>query len=203
MFDHDAPFDEAGLAVLADSVVGFEDVLAAVHEDTGRFTNLDRLVKRIEQQDAALEKRLAEEPPQMAMTQDIAAAPPAPPPPAPPPPPEAPPRLSLESLMPGRGSAVAPERDLHGVLPKAPPASRYRGQAAVPRIDGGACASRRQELHRGDRRRAATTMIRKSLRSSAKKRPSFSKPPTRRLAHCKPSVAAATRSPNFSACFTR
>ena len=32
MFDHDAPFDEAGLAVLADCVVGFEDVLAAVHE---------------------------------------------------------------------------------------------------------------------------------------------------------------------------
>ena len=128
MFDHDAPFDEAGLAVLADSVVGFEDVLAAVHDDTGRFTNLDRLVKRIEQQDAALEKRLAEEPPQMAMTQDIAAAPPAPPPPAPPPPPEAPPRLSLESLIPGRGSAVAPERDLHGLLPKAPPSSGIEGK---------------------------------------------------------------------------
>jgi len=120
MFDNDAPFDEAGLAVLADSVVGFEDVIAAVHENTGHFTNLDRLVKRIEQQDAALEKRLAEEPPQLAMTQDVAAAPPAPPPPAEPPAPEAPPRLSIESLIPGRGAAVAPERDVHGVLPKVP-----------------------------------------------------------------------------------
>ena len=128
MFDHDAPFDEAGLAVLADSVVGFEDVIAAVHEDTGHFTNLDRLVKRIEQQDAALEKRLAEEPPQMAVTQDIVAAPPAPPPPAEPPAPEAPPRLSLDSLLAGRDAAVAPERDVHGVLPKVPPATGIEGR---------------------------------------------------------------------------
>jgi chemosensory pili system protein ChpA (sensor histidine kinase/response regulator) len=120
MFDHDVPFDEAGLAVLADSVVGFEDVLAAVHEDTGRFTNLDRLVKRIEQQDVALERRLAEEPPQMGLSQEIVLeAPPEPPPPEPAAP-AAPPRLSLESLIPGRGNAVAPERDLHGVLPKIP-----------------------------------------------------------------------------------
>jgi chemosensory pili system protein ChpA (sensor histidine kinase/response regulator) len=128
MFDHDAPFDEAGLAVLADCVVGFEDVIAAVHENTGHFTNLDRLVNRIEQQDAALEKRLAEEPPQMAMTQDIAAAPPAPPPPVEPPAPAAPPRLSLESLIPGRGAAVAPERDVHGVLPKIPSSSGIEGK---------------------------------------------------------------------------
>ncbi len=33
MFDHDSCFDEAGLAVLADCVVGFEDILTAVHED--------------------------------------------------------------------------------------------------------------------------------------------------------------------------
>ena len=128
MFDNDAPFDEAGLAVLADSVVGFEDVLAAVHEDTSHFTNIDRLVKRIEQQDAALEKRLAEEPPQMAVTQDIVAAPPAPPPPAEPPAPQAPPRLSLDSLLPGRDAAVSPERDLYGVLPKVPPATGIEGK---------------------------------------------------------------------------
>ncbi len=79
MFDHVATFDETGLAVLADCVVCFEDVLAAVHENTGRFTNLERLVKRIEQQDAALEKRLAEEPPQMAVSQEVAPAPPPPP----------------------------------------------------------------------------------------------------------------------------
>jgi chemosensory pili system protein ChpA (sensor histidine kinase/response regulator) len=120
MFDHDAPFDEAGLAVLADSVVGFEDVLAAVHEDTGRFTNLDRLVKRIEQQDAALEKRLAEEPPQMALSQEIPPEAPPVPPPVAPAAPIPPPRLSLESLLPGRGTSVAPERDVHGVLPKVP-----------------------------------------------------------------------------------
>jgi len=128
MFDHDAPFDEAGLAVLADSVVGFEEVIAAVHEDTGRFTNLDRLVKRIEQQDAALEKRLAEEPPQMAVSQQVAPEPPPAPPPAEPAAPPPPPRLSLESLLPGRGALVAPERDVHGVLPKVPVAAGTEGR---------------------------------------------------------------------------
>jgi chemosensory pili system protein ChpA (sensor histidine kinase/response regulator) len=128
MFDHNAPFDDAGLAVLADCVVGFEDVLAAVHEDTAHFTNLDRLVKRVEQQDAALEKRLAEEPPQLAVSQQIAPAPPAPPPPAAPPPPEAPPRLSLDSLLPGRATAVTPARDVHGVLPKVRPATGIEGR---------------------------------------------------------------------------
>jgi chemosensory pili system protein ChpA (sensor histidine kinase/response regulator) len=127
MFDHNAPFDDAGLAVLADCVVGFEDVLAAVHENTGHFTNLDRLVKRIEQQDAALEKRLAEEPPQLAVSQQVAPAPPEPPPMAPPPP-EAPPRLSLDSLLPGRANAVTPERDVHGVLPRVPPATGIEGR---------------------------------------------------------------------------
>jgi len=126
MFDHGASFDDAGLSVLADCVVGFEDVLAAVHEDTGRFTNLARLVKRIEQQDAALEKRLAEEPPQMAVSQEIAPAP-APPPPPVVPPPEAPPRISLDTLLPGR-SSVAPERDVHGVLPKSPPTTGIEGR---------------------------------------------------------------------------
>ncbi|HEX9706723.1 MAG TPA: Hpt domain-containing protein, partial [Steroidobacteraceae bacterium] len=128
MFDHDAPFDEAGLAVLADSVVGFEDVLAAVHEDTGRFTNLDRLVKRIEQQDATLERRLAEEPPQMAVSQEIEREAPPEPPPAEPAAPAAPPRLSLESLLPGRDAAVAPERDVRGVLPKIPVPSGTEGR---------------------------------------------------------------------------
>jgi len=126
MFDHDRPFDEAGLAVLADCVVGFEDVLAAVHEDTGHFTNLERLVKRVEQQDLALEKRLAEEPPQMAVSQEIAPAPPPPPPPVAPPP-EAPPRLSLDALLAGH-SAVAPERDVHGLLPKPPAATGIEGR---------------------------------------------------------------------------
>ena len=126
MFDHDRPFDEAGLAVLADCVVGFEDVLAAVHEDTGHFTNLERLVKRVEQQDSALEKRLAEEPPQMAVSQEIAPAPPPPPPPVAPPP-EAPPRLSLDALLAGQ-PAVAPERDVHGLLPKPPTATGIEGR---------------------------------------------------------------------------
>jgi len=120
MFDNDSPFDEAGLAVLADSVVGFEDVIAAVHEDTGHFTNLDRLVRRIEQQDAELERRLAEEPPQMGVSQEIVIEAPEEPPSAEPALPAAPPRLSLESLLPGRGAAVAPERDVHGLLPKIP-----------------------------------------------------------------------------------
>ncbi|MGQ0383289.1 MAG: Hpt domain-containing protein [Gammaproteobacteria bacterium] len=126
MFDHDAAFDEAGLAVLADCVVGFEDILSAVHEDTGHFTNLARLVRRIDGQDAALERSLAEEPPQLVESQQVA---PAPPPPAPPPPePEAPARLSIETLVPGRVAAsVAPERDVHGVLPKAPGAAATVG----------------------------------------------------------------------------
>jgi len=125
MFDHEAAFDDAGLSVLADCVVGFEDVIASVHEDTGHFTNLARLVKRIEQQDAALEKRLAEEPPQMAVSQEVA---PAPPPPAPvAAPPELPPRISIDSLLPDRGS-VAPERDVHGLLPKAPTTTGIEGR---------------------------------------------------------------------------
>ncbi|HWN06635.1 MAG TPA: Hpt domain-containing protein, partial [Steroidobacteraceae bacterium] len=128
MFDHDVPFDEAGLGVLADCVVGFEDVVLAVHEDTGHFTNLDRLVKRIEQQDAALEKRLAEEPPQMTVTQDVAAAPQPPPRPAEPSPPAAPPPLSLDSLLPGRGAGVLSERDVHGVLPKMPVTTGIEGR---------------------------------------------------------------------------
>ncbi|HTL49176.1 MAG TPA: Hpt domain-containing protein [Steroidobacteraceae bacterium] len=128
MFDHDAPFDETGLAVLADSVVGFEDIIAAVHEDTGHFTNLARLVRRIEEQDAALEKRLAEAPPPPTATQVIEPAPQAPPPPVEPPAPAAPPPLSLGSLLPVRGAAVTSERDVYGVLPKAPPTSGIEGK---------------------------------------------------------------------------
>jgi len=127
MFDHDAAFDEAGLAVLADSVVGFEDVLAAVHEGTGHFANLERLVARIEQQDAALEKRLAEEPPQLAVSQDVSVAIPEPPPPEPAPP-AAPPPIPLGALLPARGTAAPPERDVHGVLPKAPATTGIEGR---------------------------------------------------------------------------
>ena len=128
MFDHDSAFDEAGLAVLADCVVGFEDILAAVHEDTGHFTNLPRLIQRVERQDAELERRLAEEPPQMAVSQQI-----APEMPAPPPVeivvPEPPPRLSLSTLVPGMVAAsVVPERDIHGVLPKVPGAAGTEGR---------------------------------------------------------------------------
>ncbi len=136
MFDHDSAFDEAGLAVLADCVVGFEDILSAVHENTGHFTNLGRLIKRIDERDALLERRLAEEPPQLAASQTIVPEPP--PPPAAPPEPAAPPRLTIESLVPGRAAtAVAPERDVHGVLPKAPGAAGIEGappylQAAEP-----------------------------------------------------------------------
>ena len=128
MFDHDAAFDEAGLAVLADCVVGFEDILAAVHENTGHFTNLPRLILRVERQDALLERRLIEEPPQMAVSQQI-----APETPAPPPVeivvPEPPPRLLLSTLVPGMvAGSVAPERDIHGVLPKAPGAAGTEGR---------------------------------------------------------------------------
>ena len=119
MFDHDSCFDEAGLAVLADCVVGFVDILTAVHESTGRFTNLDRLVRRVEEQDAALERRLAEAPPQSAAAETDAEPHQEPPPviveqaPAPPPP------LSLEALVPGVvADAVVPQRDVHGLLPK-------------------------------------------------------------------------------------
>ncbi len=150
MFDHDAAFEETGLAVLADSVVGFEDVLAAVHEDTGHFTNLDRLVSRIEQQDAALEKRLAEEPPQMAVSQEITSAPPAPPPPSPPPAPEAPPRLSMDSLLPGRGTAVLPERDVHGVLPRIPAATGIEGKPPYLASEEAPAAAAAEPAVRGD-----------------------------------------------------
>jgi len=127
MFDHDAAFDETGLAVLADCVVGFEDILAAVNENTGRFTNLTKLVQRVEEQDSLLARRLLEEPPQMAVSQEIVPETPAPPPvevAAPEPPP---PRLSLAALVPGRVAAV-PERDIHGVLPKAPGAAGTEGR---------------------------------------------------------------------------
>ncbi len=120
MFDHDSCFDEAGLAVLADCVVGFEDILTAVHESTGRFTNLDRLVAHVEEQDAALERRLAEAPPQSTAAPEIdAEAPEEPPPVIVEQPPAAPPPLSLEALVPGVvADAVVPERDVHGLLPK-------------------------------------------------------------------------------------
>ena len=119
MFDHDGSFDEAGLAVLADCVVGFEDIIAAVHESTGHFTNLGRLVRRIEGQDAALERRLAEQPPQAAAPPEPAAeAREVPPPVVVPPAPELPAPLSLKTLVPGVvADAVVPERDIHGLLP--------------------------------------------------------------------------------------
>jgi chemosensory pili system protein ChpA (sensor histidine kinase/response regulator) len=143
MFDHDAAFDEAGLSVLADCVVGFEDVIAAVHEDTAHFTNITRLVARIDEQDAALERRLAEEPPQMEQSQQVAPEPPPPPPPPPAPPaPEQPPRLSLETLVPGRiAAAVVPERDVHGVLPKAPASTGMEGRPPyLETVEGDAAA---------------------------------------------------------------
>ena len=119
MFDHDCVFDEAGLATLADCVVGFEDILAATHESTGHFTNLDRLVRRIEEQDFALERRLAEQPAQPPAPPEPVVETPAEPPRAVEPelPPEST-RLSLESLVPGVvADAAIPERDVHGLLP--------------------------------------------------------------------------------------
>jgi chemosensory pili system protein ChpA (sensor histidine kinase/response regulator) len=139
MFDHDAAFDETGLAVLADCVVGFEDILAAVHENTGRFTNLTKLVQRVEEQDALLARRLVEEPPQMAVSQEIAPATPPPPPPVEAVVPEPPPRLSLASLVPGRGAAV-PERDFHGVLPRAPDAAGTEGRPPYLQAEAAASA---------------------------------------------------------------
>ncbi|HLG53276.1 MAG TPA: Hpt domain-containing protein [Steroidobacteraceae bacterium] len=119
MFDHDCSFDEAGLAILADCVVGFEDILAATHESTGHFTNLDRLVRRIEEQDSALERRLAEQPAQPpAPPEPVVEAREEPPPAVEPELPPEPTRLSLESLVPGVvADAAIPERDVHGLLP--------------------------------------------------------------------------------------
>ena len=142
MFDHDSCFDEAGLAVLADCVVGFEDILTAVHETSGRFTNLDRLVKRIDEQDAALERRLAEAPPPSATSPEAEyEATEVLPPPVFEEPPAPPAPLSLEALIPGVvADAVVPERDVHGLLPKragdtgvvgAPPYLQS-GEAAAP-----------------------------------------------------------------------
>jgi chemosensory pili system protein ChpA (sensor histidine kinase/response regulator) len=51
-----------------------------------------------------------------------------PPPPAETPPPVAPPPLSLDSLLSARGSGVAPERDVRGVLPRVPPAAGIEGK---------------------------------------------------------------------------
>jgi chemosensory pili system protein ChpA (sensor histidine kinase/response regulator) len=119
MFDHDSCFDEAGLAVLADCVVGFEDILTAVHESTGRFTNLDRLVARIEELDVALERRLAAAPPQSAVAPESDVETPEETLPVIVEPPPAAPPLSLEELVPGVvADAVVPERDVHGLLPK-------------------------------------------------------------------------------------
>jgi len=119
MFDHDSCFDEAGLAVLADCVVGFEDIMTAVHESTGRFTNLDRLVNRVEEQDSALERRLAEAPPQSAAATETYVEPAEEPPPVIVEQVPAPPPLSLEALVPGMvADAVVPQRDVHGLLPK-------------------------------------------------------------------------------------
>jgi len=92
------------------------------------IAGIDRLVQRIEQQDEALEKRLAEEPPQMTVTLDAAAAPPEPPPPPAPPVPPAPPAISLDTLLPGRGAGVQSERDVHGLLPKIPDATGIEGR---------------------------------------------------------------------------
>jgi chemosensory pili system protein ChpA (sensor histidine kinase/response regulator) len=119
MFDHDGSFDEAGLAVLADCVVGFEDIIAAVHESSSHFTNLARLVRRIEEQDAALERQLAEQPPQGAVPPEpVAEVREEPPPVIAPPVPEVPAPLSLKTLVPGVvADAVVPERDVHGLLP--------------------------------------------------------------------------------------
>jgi chemosensory pili system protein ChpA (sensor histidine kinase/response regulator) len=119
MFDHDSCFDEAGLAVLADCVVGFEDIMTAVHESTGRFTNLDRLVNRVEEQDSALERRLAEAPPQFAAATETHVEPAEEPPPVIVEPAPMPPPLSLAALVPSMvADAVVPQRDVHGLLPK-------------------------------------------------------------------------------------
>ena len=203
MFDHDAPFDEAGLAVLADSVVGFEDVLAAVHEDTGRFTNLDRLVKRIEQQDAALERRLAEEPPQMAVSQEIAPEAPPEPPPAEPAAPAAPPAPVARNpaARPWRGSRSGTRRARRAAEDSR--AGRDGGQAALPGIGRDAAAGATPAPPAGAARPAAKTMTRKSPPSSAKRRRSCSSPPTRRSARSARSAAAVSASPSCSGCCTR
>lgn len=118
MFDHDRSFDEAGLAILADCVIGFEDILAAPQESTGHFINLALLVRRIEERDAALERGLAEQPPLPAAPPEAVIEAKEEPPAPGPAPAEEPARLSLESLVPGAvAEAVVPERDVHGLLP--------------------------------------------------------------------------------------
>ncbi|MDH4258703.1 MAG: Hpt domain-containing protein, partial [Gammaproteobacteria bacterium] len=119
MFDHDSCFDETGLAVLADCVVGFDDILTAVQESTGRFTNLDRLVRRVEEQDAELERTLADAPPPSAAPEAEAETPEEPLPPVVEQAPAPPAPLSLEALVPGViADALVPERDVNRLLPK-------------------------------------------------------------------------------------
>ena len=205
MFDHDFPFDEAGLAVLADSVVGFEDVIAAVHEDTGRFTNLDRLVKRIEQQDAALERRLAEEPPQMAVSQEILADVPLPEPPRPP----NPRRRSRRSACRSRhccraGPVPSLPSATSSVLPKIPAPAGTEGrppylESAEPPPAGATPAAARPQASASARSEDYDPEVASIFSEEATELLESADSATRRA---EPSVAAASRSPSCSACCT-
>ena len=146
MFDHDAAFDEEGLALLADSAVAFEDVVSAVHESSGYFPDIDRLVQRILEQDTSLERDLVERP-ERPMPAEEAAGHEVPPEvpvedswplaahvePSPDTvePPEAPaPALSLEVLVPEVVAATfEPEPGTGGLLPAA---SGDTGVVAAP-----------------------------------------------------------------------
>ena len=139
-----------------------EDVIAASTRTPASSRTSTGCVRRIAQLDAALEQRLAEEPPQLAISQDIAVAPPAPPPPPELPPPEAPPRSRSSRCCP----AAAPRRARARRARRAaedPVHDRHRGQAAVPRIRG---TPPRQPARRRGARAAVT---RRRLRSGSRR----------------------------------
>ena len=143
MFDHDAPFDEAGLAVLADSVVGFEDVLAGrarghrpLHQPrpAGKtHRGAGRRARAAPRRGAAAD----DGDPRRRRGAAAAAARERPPPAAPPP-------LSLDSLLPGRGTGVLSERDVHGVLPKLPVTTGIEGRPPYLSPGGTVAAARRR-----------------------------------------------------------
>ncbi|TAK54611.1 MAG: response regulator [Gammaproteobacteria bacterium] len=125
MFDHDTAFDEAGLTLLADSAVAFEDVVSAVHESSGYFPDIDQLVQRILERDVALERDLAERPAQPPPVVEAAAIEAAPEamvqesgPLAPIAEPEPPPALTLEVLVPEVvATTLEPEPGTGGLQP--------------------------------------------------------------------------------------
>jgi chemosensory pili system protein ChpA (sensor histidine kinase/response regulator) len=62
LFDSDRPFDDEGLATLADSVAVFEDIVDSVGDGSDFFPALQGLIARLAALDLALEQAIATEP---------------------------------------------------------------------------------------------------------------------------------------------